>query len=105
MSTYDFVGRQKDHALRIKTSWVALSLVVLSVGLLLVASLGDSLFSEGQQSVVLERSAPPGTSVSAEPTASPLTTATPIPPALTAAAPSARPAPMPSGQPGRHQLR
>ena len=33
--------------MRIKASWVALSVVVLSVGLLLVASLDDSLFSDG----------------------------------------------------------
>ena len=82
--------------MRIKTSWVALSVVVLAAGLLLVASLWDSLFSGGQQSAVPERSPPPGASVSAEPTA---TTAIP-PPAPTAAAPSARPAPMPSGQSG-----
>ena len=82
--------------MRIKTSWVALSVVVLAAGLLLVASLWDSLFSGGQQSAVPERSPPPGASVSAEPTA---TTAIP-PPAPTAAAPSARPAPMPSAQPG-----
>ena len=86
--------------MRIKTSWVALSVVVLAAGLLLVASLWHSLFSGGrQQSVVPERSPPPGTSVSAQPTASPLATATPSP-APTAPAPSARPAPMPLGQPG-----
>ena len=55
--------------MRIKTSWVALSVVVLAAGLLLVASLWDSLFSGGQQSAVPERSPPPGASVSAEPTA------------------------------------
>ena len=86
--------------MRIKTSWVALSVVVLAAGLLLVASLWHSLFSGGrQQSVVPERSPPPGTSVSAQPTASPLATATPSP-APTAPAPSARPAPMPLEQPG-----
>ena len=84
--------------MRIKTSWVALSIVVLAAGLLLVASLWHSLFSGGQQSVVPERSPPPGTSVSTQPTASPPATATPSP-APTAPAPSARPAPMPLGQP------
>ena len=34
--------------MRIKFSWVALSVVVLSVGLLLVASLDDSLFNKGR---------------------------------------------------------
>jgi outer membrane biosynthesis protein TonB len=69
--------------LKIKTSWVALVIVVLSVGLLLVASREGSLFSN--------RSAPPGTNVSAEPT---VTTPTPssTPPGTTAAAP----APLPS---------
>ena len=55
--------------MRIKTSWVALSVVVLALGLLLVASREDFLFSN--------RSAPPGTNVSAEPTAPSLTTPTP----------------------------
>ena len=84
----------------IKISWVALSVVVLSVGVLLVASREDSLFSEWQP-VVPERSAPPGTSVSADSTAPSLATPTPssAPPAPMAAAPSAKPAPMPPEQP------
>jgi hypothetical protein len=87
----DFVG--VDHAVRIKISWVALAVVVLSVGLLLVASREGSLFSN--------RSAPPGTNVSAEPTAPSSATPTPssTPPATTAAAPSATPTPLPSEQP------
>jgi hypothetical protein len=86
---------------RIKTSWVALSVVVLSVGLLLVASREDLPFSERQQSAVPEQSVPPGMTVSAGPTAPSLTTPVPssAPPAPTAAAPSANPAPMPSEQP------
>ena len=93
-------GRQKDHAVRIKFSWVALSVVVLSVGLLLVASLDDSLFIKGRQSVVPEPSVPPATGVSVAPTAS-LTTPTPpsTPPAPTAGMPSGRPAAMQSEQP------
>ena len=84
--------------MRIKTSWVALSVVVLSVGLLLIASLEGSLFSARQHSVVPDRSAPPGTSVPPEPPAPSLTTPTPssAPPA---AAPPVRPAPTPSEQP------
>ncbi len=85
--------------MRIKIIWVAIPVAVLSVGLLLVASQEDFLFTERPQSVVPERSAPPQ-SVSVAPKA-PSLTATPssAPPAPTAAAPSARPAPMPSGQP------
>ena len=82
--------------MRIKTSWVALSVVVLAAGLLLVASLWHSLFSGGQQSVVPERSPPPGTSVSAQPTASP---ATPSPARLLRHQRGRQ------GNPGRHQLR
>ena len=87
--------------MRIKTSWVALSVAVLSAGLLLVASLEGPLFSDGQPSVVLERSAQPETSASVKPTAPLSTTATPssAPPAPTVATPSATPAPMPSKQP------
>jgi hypothetical protein len=100
-------ARQKDHAVRIKASWAALSVVVLSVGLLLVASLDDSPFIKGQQSVAPARSAPPGTRVSAEATAPSLTTPTPssAPPAPTAGMPTTRPAAMPSGHPHRHQPR
>lgn len=89
----DFVG--VDHAVRIKTSWVALAVVVLSVGLLLVASREGFLFSG---------SAPPGMIGSAEPTApsSAIPTPSSTPPAPRAAAPSAtlppeqRPAPPPA---------
>ena len=49
--------------MRIKLNWVALSVVVLSVGLLLVASLDDSLFIKGQQSAAQAPSVLPGTSV------------------------------------------
>ena len=52
---------------------------------LLVASLDNSLVIKGQQYVVPAPSVPPGTGVSAEPTAPPLTTATP--PAPTAGMP------------------
>ena len=84
----DFVGA--DQAVRINTNWVALSVVVLALGLLLVASQEDSLFSN--------RSAPPGTNVSAEPTAPSLTTPTSPSTSLasTAAAPTATPTPLPS---------
>jgi hypothetical protein len=93
-------GRLKDHAVRITFSWVALSVVVLSVGLLLVASLDDSLFIKARQSGVPEPSVPPTTGVSVAPTAA-LTTPTPpsTPPAPTAGMPSGRPAAMPSEQP------
>ena len=93
-------GRLKDHAVRITFSWVALSIVVLSVGLLLVASLDDSLFVKGQPSVVAAPSGPPRTGVSAESTAPPSTTPAPslMPPA-TAGTPSGSTAAMPSEQP------
>ena len=51
--------------MRIKTSWIALSVAVLSVGLLLVVGLEGPLFSGGQQSAVPERSGQLG-SVSAQ---------------------------------------
>ena len=86
--------------MRIKTSWIALSVAVLSVGLLLVVGLEGPLFSGGQQSAVPERSGQLG-SVSVKPTAPSSTTATPssAPPAPAAAAPSPKPAPMLSEQP------
>ena len=52
--------------MRINASWIAPSVLVLSVGLLLVATLEESIFSEGQRSVVPKRSEPSGMSVSAE---------------------------------------
>ena len=77
--------------MKIKTSWVAVSVAVLALGLLLVASQEDSLFSN--------RSAPPETNVSAKPTAPSLTaptpSSTPPAPASTTAGPSA-PAPAPA---------
>jgi len=76
---------------KIKTSWVAVSVAVLALGLLLVASQEDSLFSN--------RSAPPETNVSAKPTAPSLTaptpSSTPPAPASTTAGPLA-PAPAPA---------
>ena len=48
-----------------------------SIGLLLVATLDDSLVIKGRQSVVREPSVPPATGVSVAPTASLMT---PIPP-------------------------
>jgi Putative peptidoglycan binding domain len=86
-------GRQKDQAVRIKASWVVLSVVVLSVGLLLVASLDDPYFTDGQRSDVPVRSVPPRTGVSAQPAAPAVTTPTPSPPSgSTAAGPPAKPA-------------
>ena len=77
--------------MKIKTSWVAVSVAVLALGLLLVASQEDSLFSN--------RSAPPETNVSAKPTAPSLTaptpSSTPPAPASTTAGPLA-PAPAPA---------
>jgi hypothetical protein len=90
--------RRRGDAMRIKAGWWVGLWVALSVSLLLVAGLGYSLFSEGQQAGVPERSAPSGTGVSAEPSAPsltaaapsvPQTTPSPAPPALSPAAPSA----------------
>lgn len=92
-------GRQKDHAVRIKATWVAVTVVIISVGLLLVASLDDSLFIKGQLSIDPAPSIPPGTSGPAEPTAPSLARPTPSPPTPTTGMPSASPVTMPSEQP------
>jgi hypothetical protein len=91
-------GSRRDDAVRIKAGWWIGLWVALSVGLLLVAGLGYSLFSEGQQAGVPERSASSGGGVSAESTAPsstaaapsvPQTTPSPAPPDQSTAAPSA----------------
>ena len=89
--------------MRIKTSWVALSVVVLSVGLLLwLLAERTCPSARGSNRPFRNSPVPPGMTVSAGPTAPSLTTPVPssAPPAPTGCAvPSANPAPMPSEQP------
>jgi len=84
---------------RIKASWIAPSVLVLSVGLLLVATLKESIFGEGQRSAVPERPEPPGMNASGAATtrSSTAPTITPSSPPATAAV--APPIPVPSEQP------